>query len=156
MRLYRWAPRYDKRRNLQPPPVCATVEACDGYVSSTTRNATLTLQGGRRVSLDCANTLLAHSGAELLNSAKVSVHEMADGAAAGNGNGLAKFRVLDAYALTRGRCDLTEIGDGRHYYSVDMRILELIVDATRSNLKRIAVESPVWSRRRFPGSSMFF
>ena len=46
------------------------------------------------------------------------------------GASLAAFKVLDAFHLTaQSQCNLTEVGDGRHYKSMDLGLLKLVAQA---------------------------
>ena len=122
---YQWNPRKTGKRKSGSvrrfEPVIATLRHCDAYVRAATRNSTwISVRSRERLPLNCTNSLLAHSGASMLSSIRVPIEEE---------EGLATFRVLDAYAITRGQCNLTARGDGRHYLPLDLGMLKVIAEA---------------------------
>jgi hypothetical protein len=120
--------------------VLATLKDCDTYVQSSTKGATWVSAFSKgRVEFNCTSALLAHSGAEMLNAMRVEIDE-------DDAENLAAFRVLDAYAMTEGRCDLTNRGDGRHYFTLDLGMLKVIAQAAVERVTR-----PVDATRDYAG-----
>jgi hypothetical protein len=140
--VYAWTPPKTSRRRQQGGGIRATLRKCDDYVAKATNGASFVLSpGANPVRFNCTSTMLAFSGAATLNSIYVPLVEDTEG-----DETLAAFRVLDAFSLTRGHCEETTRGDGRHYYGLDLGLLEMIArGAVEGSLTRPVDKSRNWA-----------